>query len=215
MGRHKENGLTRPQAVIMQEICRHYDLYDQMPTIRDLRSRLQLTDSTIFFHINELVRKGYLSKEPLKARNLDILKRVESDNVVLTQIPILGKIAAGLPIIAEENMDGNIMVDVALTRNSQCFALRVDGSSMINAGIDTGDIVVIRHQPIAQNKDIVAALYNGGVTLKRLVYTPDRIALEAENPLFSPIELTAYDSFQIIGVMLKHFKPNEVIYGEL
>ena len=95
-----------------------------------------------------------------------------------------------------------VTVDKALTNNGDVFALRVKGDSMIGAGIRTGDIVIIRHQPIAADGDIVAASVNNEVTLKRLVNRPDRIALEAENPAFKPIELTRYDSFRVIGKMV-------------
>lgn len=216
MGRQKEEALTKQQAIMMQEICHYYDIYaEQMPTIRDLKLRLQLTDSTIFFHIGELIRKGYLAKSPLKARNLQILKRVELESVVMKAIPILGTIVAGIPCYAEESQAGAIMVDVALTRNATVFALKVRGDSMKNIGIEEGDIAVIRHQPIARHNDIVAAMVNNEVTLKRLFFTPDRIALIPENPDYDAIELTHYDTFRIIGTMLKHLKPEEVIYGKL
>ena len=109
--------------------------------------------------------------------------------------------------IQDQSGDETVAVDKALTTNGAVFALRVDGNSMIGVGIETGDIVIIRHQPIAADGDIVAASVNNKVTLKRLVNRPDRIALEAENPEFKPIELTCYDSFRIIGKMvgiLKH-----------
>ena len=86
---------------------------------------------------------------------------------------------------------------------------------MKNIGIEEGDIAVIRHQPIARHNDIVAAMVNNEVTLKRLFFTPDRIALIPENPDYDAIELTHYDTFRIIGIMLKHLKPEEVIYGKL
>lgn len=104
-------------------------------------------------------------------------------------------------------------MDKALTTNGDVFALRVNGNSMIGVGIETGDIVIIRHQPIAADGDIVAASVNNEVTLKRLVNRPDRIALEAENPEFKPIELTCYDSFRIIGKMVGILKQGGDVNG--
>ena len=216
MGRQKIVVLTKQQAIIMQEICRYYDDHaERMPTIRELKARLLLTDSTIFFHIKELILKGYLSKSPLKARNLRILKRVEQKAAVMGAVPILKTTVSDKPWYSEESCVGAIMVDVALTRCGKVFALKVRGDSMINIGLEEGDFAVIRHQPVAQHNDIVAAIVNNEVTLRRLHFTPDRIALIPENYDHDAIDLTHYDTFRIIGIMLKHLKPEEVIHAKL
>ena len=199
-GRHKAENITRRQAEVMQEISRFFSIYGKMPTMQQLANTFGIAAPSIYDILQELVSKGYLKR---------IEKGSTKPYVINKKVPLLGEIPGGVPVEEFEDQSGDetVAVDKALTINGDVFALRVDGNSMIGVGIETGDIVIIRHQPIAADGDIVAASVNNKVTLKRLVNRPDRIALEAENPEFKPIELTCYDSFRIIGKMvgiLKH-----------
>ena len=178
--------------------------------MQQLANTFGIAAPSIYDILQELVSKGYLKRiEKGSTKPYVINKTVEPEALVTVQIPLLGEIPGGIPVEEFEDQSGDetVAVDKALTINGAVFALRVNGNSMIGVGIETGDIVIIRHQPIAADGDIVAASVNNKVTLKRLVNRPDRIALEAENPEFKPIELTCYDSFRIIGKMvgiLKH-----------
>lgn len=209
-GRHKAENITRRQAEVMQEISRFFSIYGKMPTMQQLANTFGIAAPSIYDILQELVSKGYLKRiEKGLTKPYVINKTVEPEALVTVQIPLLGEIPGGIPVEEFEDQSGDetVAVDKALTTNGDVFALRVNGNSMIGVGIETGDIVIIRHQPIAADGDIVAASVNNKVTLKRLVNRPDRIALEAENPEFKPIELTCYDSFRIIGKMvgiLKH-----------
>lgn len=204
-GRHKEENITKRQAEVMQEICRFFSTYGKMPKMQELADAFGVSAPTIYDILQELISKGYLKRIEKGATKPYVIKKaVEPEALVTVQIPLLGEIPGGVPVEEFEDRSGDetISVDKALTTNGDVFALRVKGDSMIGAGIRTGDIVIIRHQPIAADGDIVAASVNNEVTLKRLVNRPDRIALEAENPKFKPIELTRYDSFRVIGKMV-------------
>ena len=209
-GRHKAENITRRQAEVMQEISRFFSIYGKMPTMQQLANTFGIAAPSIYDILQELVSKGYLKRIGKGLTKPYVInKTVEPEALVTVQIPLLGEIPGGIPVEEFEDQSGDetVAVDKALTTNGDVFALRVNGNSMIGVGIETGDIVIIRHQPIAADGDIVAASVNNKVTLKRLVNRPDRIALEAENPEFKPIELTCYDSFRIIGKMvgiLKH-----------
>lgn len=214
-GRHKEKNITPKQAEVMQEICRFSEIHGRFPSIQQLAGRFGIATSTIFAIIQELVTKGYLKKlEAGQNRPYAIKKKVEPQSVVMIEIPLLGAIPCGVPVTPTENRDGEtVLVDSALIRCGDFFALHLDGDSMIDVGFESGDIVVIKFQPIAADGDIVAASLNNEVTLKKLIYTPDRIALKAENPKFGLKEITCRDSFKIIGKVIKHIKKENIIYG--
>jgi repressor LexA len=117
------------------------------------------------------------------------------------EIPIVGRIAAGIPILAEENIEGTITVDKNLVRNSdKVFALKVQGESMINAGINDGDIILIRQQPVAENGEMVAAIIDGEATVKRFYKKDGKIILKPENDKMKPIIVDPEDkNVRIVG----------------
>lgn len=125
----------------------------------------------------------------LKQSNLISLKKVNS-------IPLLGRIACGTPTLAEENIDGHLLVDFIKAD----FALRADGDSMTDAGIEDGDICFMRQQPTAENGEIVAVLIGEEATLKRLYKTENQIILQAENKKYQPLILT--EDIKILGKMI-------------
>jgi hypothetical protein len=129
------------------------------------------------------------------------------DDVVA--VPVVGVIAAGQPILAVENIVGEMLVDAPLVRRSQCFALQVTGDSMMNAGIGDGDYVVVRQQQVAESGDIVVALLGEEATLKRLGIDNDHIELRSENPEHPAIQVAAPDEVQIQGKVIAVNKPTE------
>jgi repressor LexA len=214
-GRHKEENITPRQAVIMQEICRFSDIYGRLPSMQQLAAKFGIAPPTVYAIIQELVGKGYLVKlEQGQARPYAIRKSVEPESLVTAEVPLLGCIPCGIPVAPEENRDGEtVCVDAALAKGCQLFALSLTGNSMIGAGFESGDVVVLKYQPIAADGDIVAASVDGEATLKRLVYTPDRIALKPENPNVATIEVDCHKPFKIIGKVIKHIKKKDIVYG--
>ena len=214
-GRPKSENITARQAEIMQEIVRYKRIFDTLPTMQQIADRFGISAPSVYDIIKALVAKGYLEKgEDSPCRTYIIRKEVEPDWSVKTAVPLLGMIPCGPPTEPFTDYDGEtVMVDASLTRACSVFALRLDGASMRDIGYETGDVVIIRRQQLAENNDIVAAVVNGEATLKRLIYTPDRIALKAENPDFAPIEVGCGDEFRIIGKVVGHIKQKDIVYG--
>jgi repressor LexA len=148
------------------------------------------------------VRKGYLKRDPGKARSLELLKEPESEVSDLVSVPIVGTIAAGHPILAVENIVGELLVEGRLVGRARCFALQVEGDSMVRADIRSGDYVVVRQQPVAENGDIVVALLGDDATVKRLRIADDRIELRPENPRHRPIVVGPDDEMRIQGKVI-------------
>jgi repressor LexA len=152
--------------------------------------------------VNQLERKGYISREPRKARSLKILRDLEQQLEKLIPVPLIGLVQAGPAMLAEENRMGEVLVDSHIVGNSRCFALRVSGNSMTNAGIRNGDVVICRQQPVAESGEIVVALLDDESTVKRLVIRGDRIELQPENKRYKPIAVNPDIDFRIIGKVL-------------
>ena len=127
---------------------------------------------------------------------------MKNEKVKLVKVPVLGNIAAGIPIFADENMDGEVLIDESNIGKGRFFALRVCGDSMVNAGINNGDLVIIKRQPLAENGDIIAALIDSDATLKRLSISNGEVFLLPENEKYSPINVTCRDDFKILGKMV-------------
>ena len=115
---------------------------------------------------------------------------------------MLGTIAAGQPVLADENFESEILVDESSIGKGKFFALKVKGDSMINAGIHQGDLVIIRRQPVAENGEIVAALIDNEATIKRLKTDNGKVLLMPENENYSPIEVTYREDFRILGKLI-------------
>lgn len=169
------------------------------PTVADIASMLGLRSSTIHDQINQLIQKGFLTREDGKARGLSVVREPTSVLTSLVSIPIVGKVAAGLPILAEENVVGEVLVESSVTRSGRYFALEVQGVSMIDAGINPGDLLIVRQQPIAENGDIVVALIDNEATVKRLVISGEDIMLKPENPSCDPIPIDSDADLRITG----------------
>ncbi len=168
------------------------------PTVRDLSSILDRSPSTVHKILLALEEKGHITRKEGLSRGI-LIKR-DSHNTAT--IPILGRIAAGEPILAEEHYDGYIELDSSIVGRGEYFALRVSGDSMIGANILDGDTAVILSSNEAEKGEIVAALLNGEATLKRLMRKGRRTFLMPENPAYSPIELDeARGPAQILGIL--------------
>ena len=177
------------------------------PTMKELADILGISHASVHGQVNQLVRKGYLKREPRKARGIAIVREPENDIPDLVAVPIIGRVAAGQPILAAENIVGEIMVEGRITRLGRCFALEVTGDSMVDAGIREHDLVVVRQQAVAESGDIVVALLEDEATVKQLFIRDERIELRPENPKHRPIPVGPDDGLRILGKVVAVRRP--------
>lgn len=198
-GRRPISGLTEPQqktlAAVQEWLARNH----VPPTMQELADALGIAPASVHEQITQLVRKGYLHREPRKARSLTVVRQVPPDPAGLVSVPIVGTVVAGMPLLAEENVEGEVLVDAAQVRSGRHFALRVSGDSMQDAGMQTGDLVVVRQQPVAENGDIVVALLDGEATVKRLSIQGHEIELRPENSRYRPIPVAPDADLRVLG----------------
>ena len=201
-GRRPVEEITDTQINALKEIRRFTNHRGFPPTMKELADILGISHASAHGQVNQLVRKGYLKREARKARSLAIVREPEDTLSVMTAIPIVGRVAAGRPILAVENIVGEIMVEGRIARSGRCFALEVAGDSMVNAGIRERDLVVVREQPVAENGDIVVALLEDEATVKRLFIRDEKIELRPENPKHRPIPVGPDDGLRILGKVI-------------
>lgn len=175
------------------------------PTMQELADELGMTTSGAYDQVNQLIRKGYLKRQSRRARGLTLVRQAEEMSIAdLMAVPLVGHVAAGLPILAEENVIGEVHVPGNVARSGNCFALKVAGDSMTGAGILDGDVVIVRQQQLAQSGDIVVALIDGDATVKRLYWAEDTIELRAENRKYRPIAIDPETDFRVLGKVVAH-----------
>jgi repressor LexA len=202
--------LTERQEEILRYIEEFRDNTGYPPTLREIGKKFEISSTFgVKRHLDALVKKGYLTQESNTSRGLTLVKdknenqalsgRLKPEDAVYN-IPIIGRVAAGSPITAIENVEGSIMIDPALMRKSaNCFALKVKGDSMINAGIFDGDIVIVNPQAEALNFEIIVAIIQGEATVKRFEKKNNIVRLIPENPNYAPIIVTERDDFSVAG----------------
>jgi repressor LexA len=193
-------GLTERQKQVLEFIKHYIRTSRYPPTIREIAEHLDVSVKGAYDHLKALQRKQVVKCNLNRSRAIKLL----GDNEIYEEsrsssVPILGAVAAGKPLFAEENMDGTLMVPQGYLRSGKFFALRVRGDSMKDAGIFDGDITVVRHQANADNGDIVVALVDEAVTLKRFYLEKNRVQLKSENPAFPPIYT---QNVRILGKLL-------------
>ena len=208
-GRPKSEGLTTRQRHTLQIIDDFITQWGYSPTMQQLADELGIKPASVHDQINQLVEKGYLLREPGKQRGLSVLRHADEVIGGLVSIPIVGPVAAGYPVLTEENIVGEVLVDEAMVSKGPCFALSVSGNSMKRAGIKDGDMVIARQQPIAQKNEIVIALVDGEATIKRLYIDDDTIELRPENPRFRPISIGPETDLRILGKVLAVRRPTK------
>jgi repressor LexA len=208
-----KNEITDRQQTILDFIQEFVNEKGFPPSFREIGKQFNISSTFgVKRHIDALVKKGFISNESKTSRTLKIInetlnKSIEAyDNIV--SIPIVGRVAAGYPILAEENIEGNFLMDTNSITNkkSDCFGLKVRGDSMINAGILEGDLVIVSPQKDALNGDIVVALLQDEATMKRFVARDGRIYLMPENEKYEPIEIENREDFSIIGKVVGIFR---------
>lgn len=198
-GRRPVASLTDSQRRALLEVQAFVDRHKFPPTVQELAEVLGVSGASAHAQIGQLVRKGYIKREPRKARGLSVVREPEDTPLDLVPVPLVGTVVAGRPVLAEENVIGEVLVEGRLARPGRCFALRVTGDSMANAGIADRDVIIVRQQPIAESGDIVVALLHDEATVKRLVIRADRIELRPENRNFQSIVIGPEDDLRVLG----------------
>jgi len=206
-GRRPVQEITEPQRRTLKEIRLFANRRGFPPTMKELADILGISHASAHGQVNQLVRKGYLKREARKARGIVILRDPEDDVPDLVAVPIVGRVAAGQPILAEENIVGEVLVEGGIARSGRCFALEVTGDSMVDAGIRERDLVVVREQAVAENGDIVVALLEDEATVKRLFIRDEKIELRPENPKHRPIPVGPDDGLRILGKVVAVRRP--------
>lgn len=168
------------------------------PTVREVCQSLGLSSpSTVHVHLKALENKGLIKRDPLKSRSIALTYALSDgerlSNIIqptfnkIVNVPLVGNVAAGSPILAEENITDTFSLPTDIVGDAPSFLLSVRGESMIEAGINDGDYVVVKEQPVADNGDIVVALIDDGATVKRFYRESDHIRLQPENSTMDPI----------------------------
>lgn len=189
--------LTEKQQQIYDFILGYTVEHGYSPSVRDIAAASGLkSTSTVHFHLKALEEAGYVSHSAGKTRSLTVLRPdVPEEEPERNRVPLLGNVAAGAPILAEQNVEEYITFDTE-GLSGEHFALRIRGESMIEAGILPGDFVIVHRQQVARNGEIVIALIEDEATCKRLDRRGGHVWLLPENQAYSPIN---GDSAQILG----------------
>ena len=183
--------LTNRLKEVLEFIARFTDENGYPPTVREIGDHFDISLRAVQDHIAACQKKGYLSQCQKRSRSIRVLKNeegVSETKAFTSRIPLLGTVAAGKPLLSEENVDGYVTIAEPFVRPGKTyFALRVRGSSMINAGILEGDLAIIEKADVASEGQIVVAVVDNAITLKRFYREENRIRLQPENPDFQPI----------------------------
>ena len=185
--------LTDRQRDILDVIREQIEVAGVPPTVREIGERFGFASSTVFQHLAALEKKGYIRRTGSQgvSRGIEVVGLNPGEAVrAMKKIPLVGRVAAGAPVLAEENIEGFVYADSRKVRGDEIFGLRVKGDSMIDAGIMPGDMLLVRKQNTAANGDIVVALIGDEATVKRFVSRDKSIFLQPENDSYEPIPFT-------------------------
>lgn len=183
--------LTKKQIEILNCIKENIKFKGYPPAIREICNELNIrSTSTVHSHIVKLEERGYIRRDPLKNRAIEIIDNEYDENLVKREtidVPIVGKVTAGEPILAIENIEDTYPLPIELSAKGDLFILNVQGESMIEAGILDGDKIIVRQQKTANNGDIVVAMIDESATVKRYYKRENHIELKPENSTMYPI----------------------------
>lgn len=219
--------LTKKQQEVYDFIVSSMKEHGIAPTIRDIARGLELSSpSTVHVHLANLETKGYIHRDPLKSRCMTVLHEEdlmqpgqpasihETDSGFgsvgtggfsnIVTLPVVGNVAAGQPILAEQNITETIPLPTEIVGDGSSFLLQVRGESMIEIGINDGDFVVVQEQPTARNGDVVVAIIDDGATVKTYYRERDYIRLQPENSAMEPIIVR--DDVSIAGKVVALFR---------
>ena len=180
--------LTKRQKEVLSYIADFIRKHTYPPTVRETADHFEMSVKGAHDHIIALRKKGHLKHTDNKPRTMGIIDSKYSDSRDVVRIPILGNVAAGIPLMAEENFDGSFVMHKSLVRRGKkYFALRVKGDSMSGAGIFEDDLAIIEKTSVVKNGEIAVAVIDEAITLKRFFKESTRIRLQSENPAYKPI----------------------------
>ncbi|MEG0902977.1 MAG: transcriptional repressor LexA [Lachnospiraceae bacterium] len=197
--------ITKKQEDILQYIKSEILERGYPPAVREICEAVNLrSTSSVHSHLETLEKNGYIRRDPTKPRAIEIM----DDTFNLTRremvnVPIIGDVAAGEPILAQENIKNYFPIPVEMMPNSETFMLTVKGESMINAGILSGDLILVEQQQFAHNGDIVVALIEDGATVKTFYKEDGYVRLQPENDNMDPIIVT---DISILGKVIGVFR---------
>ena len=209
-----ETELTKKQKMILDFINNFQDTNGYPPTVRDICIGVGLrSTATVFTHLKNLEEKGVLTKSSSKNRAISVVKESPSkevsanqtENTGVFEIPLLGKVAAGSPILAVENIERTFPLPIDMATNKEMFMLKVQGESMINSGILDGDYIIVSRQPTAENGEKVVAMINDEVTVKTFYKENGYFRLQPENDAMEPIIVTQLTILgKVVGLFRKY-----------
>ena len=197
--------ITDRQKQVLDFICDYISEHSYPPSIRDIQKHFRLKSTKgVKDHIDRLIDKGYLRRMDGAARALEVVHKRKR---AVKEIPLVGTVAAGLPILAEENIEDYLPVLADTARTDGMFYLRVSGDSMINAAILEGDLVLVRPQPFVEQGEIAVVRIGDEATVKRFFRFANRIELYPENPNYKPIVYLEDDEdVRVIGKVTAVFR---------
>ena len=200
--------LTERQTKILDYIRYVTRIRSYPPSVREIGEAVGLSSSsTVHNHLNQLERRGLIKRDPSKSRTVQLVQDagVDAQRRNAISVPVVGSVAAGAPILAEQNIEDHVLLSSDMAQEGNCL-LRVRGESMINAGILDGDLVLVRPQQEAPaNGVIVVALVDGDATVKRFERGNGHIRLVAENPAYEPIVTTNVSLVGIVRGVIRLF----------
>jgi repressor LexA len=186
--------LTERQKEVLSFTAKHINRHSYPPTVREIAEYFSMSVKGAHDHVTALRRKNCLRQNGKRSRTMELMLPPEEKNSdtfaerPFIDIPLVGTVAAGIPILSEENREGTLTMHKSmLKRNKEYFALKIRGDSMSGVGIMDGDTAIIEKQDIVGNGEIAVAVVEDAVTLKRFYREKSRIRLQAENPDFKPI----------------------------
>ena len=209
----KKDEITDRQQEILNFIQDYVDFNGFPPTYREIGKKFNIASTFgVKRHIDALIKKGFLNSANNLSRTLSLVInnnpiQKNPDKSVVLEIPVVGRVAAGQPVLAQENIEGHLSIDKSMIGNkTECFGLKVRGDSMINAGIMEGDLVIVSPQKNASNGDIIVALLGDDATMKRFMVENGKILLVPENDNYEPIPVNNTEEFSIIGKVIGVFR---------
>lgn len=198
--------LTGKQQRVYEYIKQQVHRMGFPPSVREIAHTFEISTRAAYDHLRAIEKKGYIRRDPMKPRAIEIVGHrgrdlPHADDVAM--VPLVGRVAAGQPILADENIEDHLPFPASFVQGGTVFALEVKGDSMIGAGILDGDYVIVREQPVAEPGETVVALLGEEATVKRFYRDKSRIRLEPSNPLMGPI---ITDDVSIIGKVVGVFR---------
>lgn len=174
------------------------------PSVREIGDAVGLkSTSTVHGHLTRLEKKGLIHRDPMKPRAMEVVNDPSFSRTATVSLPIVGKVTAGVPILAEENIEDFIAIPESMVGEGEHFILSVKGESMITAGIMDGDYLVVRKQPDALNGQIIVAMIEDEATVKRFFKENGHFRLQPENPTMEPI---IADEITVLGKVVSMYR---------